>query len=158
MATPISKPAVRHKTFIYSTHVTWQQERTGLLRSRSKPALPFSSPVEFQGEEGLWTPEDFFVASVNGCLMTTFLAMAERSGLSVHSYASEAEGFLEFEDGSFRFTRITVRPRMTVSRPEDVEESMETLEKAHQRCLIANSIRSHVAVEPEISLAREVSD
>jgi len=146
-----SQPRVKHKSFTYHTQLKWAGERAGVIQSDGKPATRVSSPPEFKGEAGVWTPEDLFVAAVDTCTMTTFQAFVQRMKLPVVSYASEAEGTLEFVDGNYRFTKIVLRPRVVVESPEAVAQVEKTLHDAHEHCLIANSIRSQVVVEPQVA-------
>jgi len=138
---------VRYKTFTYRTRIEWLGNRAGRIESNDKPAFRVSSPPEFKGEASVWTPEDLFVASVNACLMTTFAAFAQRQSLLVLSYASEADGDLEFVDGSYRFTRVTLRPTVLVHEATAIPVAEKALDDAHRSCLISNSIRAEVAVE-----------
>ncbi len=146
------KPGVRHKSFKYHTAVEWTSGRSGRIEATDKPAIDVSSPPEFRGEAGVWTPEDLFVAAVNTCTMTTFLALAEKAGFETVGYRSDAEGTLEFSDGSFRFTRVVVRPTILVADQNAIFTAMELIEKAHDKCLVANSIRAEVEVEPRIDV------
>jgi len=81
---------VRGKVFTYRTSVRWTGRKTGEASSPGKPSLAVATPPEFKGHEGFWSPEDLFVASVDACVMTTFLALAERAGVSFAAYESEA--------------------------------------------------------------------
>jgi len=83
---------VRGKTYTYRTTVTWTERKRGVLSSPGKPEIQGGTPPEFKGHEGIWSPEDLFVASVNVCVMSTFLAFAERAGLAFTGYQSDAEG------------------------------------------------------------------
>jgi organic hydroperoxide reductase OsmC/OhrA len=38
---------------------------------------------EFKGPEGIWSPEELLVGSVNACVMNTFLAYADAARLAV---------------------------------------------------------------------------
>ncbi|MDE3056667.1 MAG: OsmC family protein [Bacteroidota bacterium] len=152
-ATP--EPKVKHKTFTYRTTLRWEEKKRGVLSSAGKPTLTVSSPPEFKGEAGIWSPEDMFVAAVDACTMTTFMSFAQRLQLPVSSYSSEAEGVLEFVDGEYRFTKIILKPRILVSSLEAIEQLKKTLEDAHRSCLIGHSIKAEVDVVPEIALAEE---
>ena len=143
---------MRHKRFEYSTSVRWTRGRQGTIRAPERPELTFASPPEFGGEGGMWTPEDFFVAAVNTCTMTTFIALAEREGLDVASYDCDAEGVLEYQDG-YQFTRVALRPLIEINDEQQLDLAKRLIEKAHDRCLIANSIRADVLLEPAISVA-----
>src|SRR5215510_930749 len=122
-----SKPKIRHRSFTYRSNLSWTGQRSGLLTSDEKEILSISSPPEFHGSPGLWTPEDLFVASVEACTMLTFEAIAQQKTLSIVSYESTAEGVLEFVDGDYKFTRIIVRPVIQVSEPQAVEIAKKVL-------------------------------
>jgi peroxiredoxin-like protein len=141
---------VRSKVFTYRTAVRWTGQKMGEASSPGKPAVAVATPPEFKGHEGIWSPEDLFVASVNVCVMTTFLALAERAGLSFTGYESEAEGRLEMVDGKFQVTAITLRPQVTLQATEESAKARELLGKAEGNCLISNSIRTKVSIEPTI--------
>ena len=138
---------VRSRVYTYRTGVKWTGRRLGVASSPGKPDVQVATPPEFKGHEGIWSPEDLFVASVNVCLMTTFLAVAERAGLALSSYESEAEGRLEMVDGKFQVTSITLRPKVVVAAGGDTGKVGELLAKAKANCLISNSIKSRVVLE-----------
>lgn len=103
----------------------------------------------------MWTPEDLFVSAVNACTLTTFVAFAQRDGLPVESYSSKAEGLLEFVNGSYMFTKVTVLPTIIVAAPEAVAKAERALHEAHKSCIIANSIRASVSIEPVVSYRQD---
>jgi organic hydroperoxide reductase OsmC/OhrA len=146
------QPIKKFKTFTYHSGVEWKSERQGLLRSEGKPDISVSSPPEFKGIPGVWTPEDLFVAAVEICQMSTFLAFGIRKGIPLKSYKSSAEGLLENVDGKYRFTRITVKPEIVVEQSWTKEQVEELVHAAHENCLIGNSISAEVLVEPTIIL------
>ncbi len=146
----VQQPKPKYKTFTYNTHLKWIEDRAGMINSEGKPEFRVASPPEFKGEEGVWTPEDLFVAAVESCTMTTFLAFAYRKKLPLASYDSRAEGKLEFVDGGYRFTTVVLQPQIFVKSEEAVEEAERMIHDAHEKCLIANSIKAEVTIEPEI--------
>ena len=141
-----SKP----KVYLYHTAVKWTEQRKGVISCSGKPDVQIATPPEFKGHDGIWSPEDLFVASANICLMTTFLSVAERAGLAFISYESEAEGKLELVDGKFQFTAITLKPVITLPAGGDVVKAKELIEKAEANCLISNSMKAHVTLVPTI--------
>ena len=74
---------VRSKVYTYHTSVKWTEQRKGVISCAGKPDIQVATPPEFKGHDGIWSPEDLFVASANICVMTTFLAVAERAGLAL---------------------------------------------------------------------------
>jgi peroxiredoxin-like protein len=143
---------VRSKSYLYRTSVAWSGEKRGVAACEGKPDIEVATPPEFKGHPGIWSPEDLFVTAVNSCVMTTFIAMAERAGLAFTSYRSEVEGTLEKGESGFSFTKVVVRPHIGIGKAEDREKSLELIEKAEHSCLISNSIKAIVTIEPEISI------
>jgi organic hydroperoxide reductase OsmC/OhrA len=146
------RPTLRHKSFAYRTSTEWTSGRSGALSAAEKPTLSVSSPREFKGESGRWTPEDLFVAAVEVCTMTTFLSFAQRLALPLLAYRSEAEGHLEFVDDGYRFTRVVLRPTIVLSDPAGLETATRAMRDAHDACLIARSVRAEVVVEPRFQV------
>jgi len=141
---------VRPKSYRFHSAVRWSGERKGIASSVGKPDVEVATPPEFKGHVGIWSPEDLFVASANVCLMTTFLSFAERAGLSFTGYESEAVGLLELIEGKFAFTLIVLRPRITLKSGEDTGKAKLLIEKAEANCLISNSMKPRVTLEPTI--------
>lgn len=138
--------------FLYKTEVEWTGERHGELRAPQLPKFDVDAPPEFKGHEGVWTPEHLFVASVNSCFMTTFLAIAENSRLEFVKFNAAAEGKLEKVEGQgLMITHITLRPKLVVKHSRDTERALRIIEKAEKHCLIANSIRTETTLEPQVN-------
>lgn len=142
---------IRTKRYIYRTAVRWIGRKVGTIASEGKPVIEVATPPEFKGHAGIWSPEDLFVASANICLMTTFLSFAERSGLPFSAYESEGEGSLEMVDGKFMFTTITLKPKITLKSQEDIGKAEELIAKAEAHCLISNSMKCRVVIEPSVA-------
>jgi peroxiredoxin-like protein len=142
-----------YKVFRYQNEVHWKSGRRGVVGSSGKPDLEVSSPPEFKGEAGLWTPEDMFVAAINACTLLSFLAFAQQKGLEFVSYESEAEGTLEAIEGKYRFTEIALHPHVALKSQEDVESARKILESAHAHCFISNSTSASVKLFPQFRVA-----
>src|SRR4026208_74121 len=139
-------------SYYYTTEVKWTGERHGDLSAPVLPSLKVDAPPEFKGHEGVWTPEHLFVASVNSCFMTTFLAIAENSKLEFVKFNAAAEGTLEKVEGQgLMITHITLRPKLVVKHSRDTERALRIFEKAEKHCLIANSIRTETKLEPQVN-------
>ena len=68
---------------------------SAVLTGGSRPAIVGGPPPEFDGRAEWWSPEHLLLSSVGLCLMTTFKALASRSGLAVAGYESRIEGVLD---------------------------------------------------------------
>lgn len=138
------------KSYRYTTGVKWTGQKIGMMTVAGKPSVEVATPPEFKGHEGIWSPEDLYVASANACLMTTFFSFAERSGLSITAYESEAEGLLELVQGKFQMTTIVLKPKITLQPGTDSAKVKELIFKAEANCLISNSMKTKISILPEI--------
>ena len=115
--------------------------------------LPSSSAPAFKGDAGFVDPEEAFVGSLSSCHMLTFLAICARKRLTVEIYEDDAVGYLEKgEGGKLWMARATLRPRVRFAAGAQVDEQAlaEIHHKSHQECFIANSVKTDVAVEPQV--------
>jgi len=143
--------------YFYTTEVEWTGERHGELRAPVLPDMQVDAPPEFKGHEGVWTPEHLFVAAVNSCFMTTFLAIAENSKLDFVSFKTDAKGKLEKVDGQgLIMSEVVLRPKLLISHARDAERAGRILEKAEKHCLISNSIKTQTRLEPEVTFAGDL--
>ena len=140
------------KRYTYKASASWELHRRGYVKAENDIpyVLNFSAPPNFGGEPGLWTPEHLLLASVAGCFVATFRAMAERSNLEFRGIEVSAEGVVEKQEGGLRFTKIVVRPEIAILREEDRERAARLLEKAERGCLIARSLSSEVMLQAKV--------
>lgn len=135
----------------YRTSVRWTGERRGSLSSEGLPGVAVVTPPEFPGgHAGAWSPEHLFTAAAEACLMTTFLAIAANSKLEFKEYSSQAEGVLEKTEAGFLMTEIVLRPRVVVAAADQIDRAKRILEKSEKQCLISNSMKSRIVLEPEV--------
>jgi peroxiredoxin-like protein len=141
----------------YGVTAEWESGRKGVLSAEGiSPTIRFSSPPEFKGEAGFWTPEHFLVAAVATCYVVTFYAIAEISKMEFLSLELSVEGKLGKPEGKLRFTEIVMRPALTILRNEDRERANRLLEKAEHGCPIARSLACPVTMEPLVKQADEI--
>ena len=146
----MKKVKIRNKKFIYETFLKWQGQKKGLLLSRTNKDIKVATPPEFGGHVGIWSPEELFVASVNSCIMTTFLHYAQRKSFKFLSYKSKATGVLERAENQFIFSKIKIKPQILVKHSADIPKANKLIELSEKNCLISNSIKSKIEVTPEI--------
>ena len=96
-------------------------------------------------------PEQAFVAAISSCHMLWFLHIACTAKLVVDRYVDNAVGTLEKNaEGKFAVTRVKLRPSVTFSGTQPDADKLRALhEQAHEKCYIANSVKTEVLVEPE---------
>ncbi len=140
---------MKQERWSYHNALKWKGEKKADLKFiESRREIEVATPPEFGGHEGIISPEDLFVSSANVCYMTTLLGTIKNMGVELVSYESEAEGILETVDKMKIFTKIIIRPKIKAKETE--EKIRMILNHAEKRCLVANSMKTEVIIEPEI--------
>lgn len=143
----------------YQVDIAWSQDRKGMMCSPelnvgtmpSSGCIEVATPPEFpKGIPGIWSPEHLFTAAVSSCLMTTFLAVAENSKLDFISFRCASKGKLDQVDGKFLMTEVLLSPVVTVRDEKDREKAFRVLQKSESNCLISNSVKAKVIMEPAV--------
>ncbi|HUX11605.1 MAG TPA: OsmC family protein [Spirochaetia bacterium] len=138
---------------LFRTSVQWQEQNKGTLSSPDLPQIAVATPPEFPGgHKGFWSPETLYVASAEACLMSTFLAIAGNSKLEFSSYSSDAEGVVEKTDVGFQVIEIRIHAKVTIPDESRRDRALRILEKAEKYCLISNSMKTKVTLDPEIAI------
>ncbi len=143
-------------THYYNVDINWENNRKGIicspeLNAKKGICIEVATPPEFpKGMEGIWSPEHLFVASVSGCLMTTFLAIAENSTLEFKSFTCRAKGKLETVDGKLMISEVLLLPTVVIQNEMFTNKAIRILKKAEDSCLIVHSIKSKVSMEIDI--------
>lgn len=142
--------------YTYQVKLDWLESRIGKLKSDAlNDAIKVATPPEFpKGIPGIWSPEHLFVAAVNSCFMTTFLAVAENSKLEFTHFECNALGTLDKVEGKFQITEIVISPILTIKDETMKEKGIRVMEMSEKACLISNSITSKVILHPEVIISQ----
>jgi organic hydroperoxide reductase OsmC/OhrA len=129
--------------------------RDHTISSGTKPPILGSSDPAFIGDASRWNPEDLMVASASACHKLWYLHLCAQAGITVLSYQDHAHGAMT--EGSAlvkgQFTKITLRPQITVKMGDDLQRAVDLHHEAHNECFIANSVNFPILCEPEVSAA-----
>jgi organic hydroperoxide reductase OsmC/OhrA len=143
---------------LYNVDVNWENSRKGIicspeLNKENGVCIVVATPPEFpKGIKGIWSPEHLFVAAISGCLMTTFLAIAENSTLEFTSFNCQAKGKLEMIEGKLMMSEIELMPTVVIHNEKYRDKAMRILKKAEDACLIAHSVKSKITMEINIEV------
>jgi len=139
---------------IYIVRAKSTKVRSGVVvPDRVAQPIKFSAPPEFLGEPGRWTPEDFFVAGVATCFVSTFSGMADLSHLKFHCVEVEVQGVLAEDTRGWKFSEIKLRPHLKIFSEKDRDRGHRLLEKTERACLVARSINAKITLEPSVTVA-----
>jgi organic hydroperoxide reductase OsmC/OhrA len=113
-------------------------------------AAPSVVPAAYTSASAV-DPEEALVASISSCHMLTFLYFAAKQGFQVESYDDRAVGTMtKGANGVPWISTVVLHPRIDFGsgkRPSADEES-RLHHEAHEKCFIANSVKTEIQVEP----------
>ncbi|WP_332878883.1 OsmC family protein [Massilia sp. S19_KUP03_FR1] len=130
----------------YSRAHTWDFDGGATVPASSSPLsvpLPMSDAAAVDPEEAL-------VASVSSCHMLFFLSLAAQHGYIVDAYDDPAIGEMDVDaDGKTAMTLIRLRPALAFSGANlpDAAAIAALHHAAHERCYIANSLKTVIVIE-----------
>lgn len=129
----------------YSRAHSWSFDGGAVVPASSSPQ---SVPVPLSDPAGV-DPEEALVAAVSSCHMLWFLSLAQGAGLEAAHYRDEAVGTMgKDERGRIAITRIVLAPEIGFTGRQPPQEELDRLHhEAHEKCFIANSLRTEVTVE-----------
>jgi organic hydroperoxide reductase OsmC/OhrA len=121
------------------------------LTSEAKAPLEVTIPAEFRGGyPGMWSPEDFLVASVASCYVITLRGVAAHRGLTLHALNVEGVGHVTRRaEGRVGFVVIELHVDLTVD-PDCVEQAEHLARAAKQRCLVGHALEIPIELELDV--------
>jgi organic hydroperoxide reductase OsmC/OhrA len=144
---------VKSKCWRYECRLNWKHNKSAeVYFNEHKPRFMSGGGPEFGGDAANISPADLMVAALSSCVMSTFAGMAARHGIEFTGYEDCADGEMEFIDGAVRFTKVVLRPRVTVKDEDERAKAGEIMQKACANCAIGNSVNFPVTCEPEVEV------
>lgn len=135
---------------VYSVSASGSAAGTLAVSSAGLPDLTTAPPPEFDGPEGVWSPETLLVASVLSCFILTFRGVSRAARVEWERLEVQVEGTLERISGVTQFTRFTTRATLTVKPGTDHAKAGGLLERAEKVCLVTNSLRGERHLEATV--------
>lgn len=133
----------------FETKLTWKEGKQATVGARDNPALEVATPPEFGGPARTWCPEELFVASVESCLMSTFLYFVDRFHLSLACYSSRSKGILKKTTEGLRFSGVEVWIEAAWADAASLEkaDSLRLKEKMEKYCPVSASLSCPVSIQ-----------
>lgn len=116
----------------------------------AEASLHLSADPQFRGDGSRMNPEQLLVAAASSCQLLSFLAVAAAAGIDIRSYDDRATGTMDLADHPARIGRIVLSPVIGVPADTDRDAVLAAVATAHERCYIANSLTTEVAIDATV--------
>lgn len=148
----------KHQYF-FEVQLDHLEGRKGLLTAKDvSRSIEVATPPEFAGGiPDIWSPEHLFLSSLSSCLMTTYLAIAEKRRLTITDFTCSTIGQVELVEGHLEFTIVNLFPRIFVEKEEDLPLANEVLLKTYKHCIIANSVKAQLVHHGEVLVNKQTA-
>ncbi len=153
------------KVHHYACHFTWtgnigegtkkydSYKRDYEISLDGKSNILGSSDPAFLGDPKRYNPEELFLSSISSCHALWYLHLCSQHGIVVEAYEDNAKGEMEeLKDGSGRFSKIVLHPKVTIRQSENKVLSQSLHYEANKMCFIANSLNVKVTHEATIKI------
>jgi len=129
----------------YSRRHEWRFDGGSVVAASPSPHVV---PAPWS-DAGAVDPEEAYVAAIASCHMLWFLSLSAERGLIVDTYADDAVGTMaRIAPGRQAITDVVLRPRIAFAGTQPDAGVVHALhEAAHERCFIANSVKTAIRVE-----------
>ena len=130
----------------YSRRHQWRFDGGAMVAASPSPDVvpaPWSDPAAVD-------PEEAFVAAIASCHMLWFLSLAAAAGYVVEHYEDAATGTLaRIAPQRQAIIEVVLRPRIAfgAAHAPDADRLAALHAAAHERCFIANSVKTAIRVE-----------
>jgi len=122
-----------------------------LFAAGKNAPIPGSSDPLYRGDRARYNPEELLLGALSACHMLWVLHLCADAGIVVTGYEDQPEGEMtEDPDGAGRFTKVVLRPRMTITDVGRIAHALDAHKRAHHFCAMAQSVNFPVECVPEI--------
>ena len=129
----------------FSLKATWDGATGGEVEAKGLPRLKIDTPREFGGRGGGYCPDQLFLSSVAGCLLTTFLFFKRRLNVEVESIEVSANCSVVKTREGYRIKSVNAKIRVKAG---------EKQKKLVEKCLSLTKQYCHITktIEPVVDL------
>lgn len=130
----------------------WIRDKIVTIEIDGKSDLQVATPLDFWPEspKELISPEDLFVASALSCYGVSLSGVAKRFHGEFQDFKLSATGTLQRGEFGWEFEQITINAKIIVGTEKDRKRMKKAAERAHQYCLVANSMKCPIHLNYEV--------
>lgn len=132
----------------------WVREKIVTIEVSGKPILEIATPLDFwpNSPSGMFSPEDLFLAAAISCYGVSIHGVSKRFHTEFSDFHVKGTGNLIQGENGWEFEQISIFAEIYVSDSSHIAKMEKVAEKAHQYCVIANSMKCPVHLDYKVVL------
>ena len=139
------------KEYFYEVHLSWKENRSGLLRSPGLAELDILTPdTPVSEQKKRWTPEQLLAGALSSCFMRAFLDSAEDAGLKLVGYRSQCFIKMEEHNELYHPVAILLQPLITLSDEQSRKTATNCLTQAESDFCMSKLLRIPIDIHPQV--------
>ena len=138
----------------YDMNSKWVRDKIVTIEIEGKPDFQVATPPDFwlDSPKDIISPEDLFVASALSCYGVSLSGVAKRFHGEFKDFHLSATGTLQKGEFGWEFEQITINAKIMVKTEKDRKRMTKAAERAHQYCLVTNSMKCPIHLNFEIAI------
>ncbi|MFW9788429.1 MAG: OsmC family protein [Candidatus Thorarchaeota archaeon] len=130
----------------------WVRDKIVTIEIDGKEDFQVATPPDFWAEspKDILSPEDLFVASALSCYGVSLSGVAKRFHGEFKNFHLSATGTLKQGEFGWEFDQITIDAKIIVESKQDQKRMSKAAERAHQYCLVGNSMKCPIHLNYEV--------
>jgi organic hydroperoxide reductase OsmC/OhrA len=136
----------------YDMNSNWVRDKIVTMEIEGKPVFQVATPPDFwpQSPKDIISPEELFVAAALSCYGVSLSGTAKRFHGEFKDFHLSASSTLHKGNFGWEFEKITISAKIIVETEKDRKRMLKASERAHQYCLVANSMKCPIHLNTEI--------
>lgn len=138
----------------YELESSWIRDKIVTIEIEGKRVLEVATPPDFwpDSPRELLSPEDLFLASAVSCYGVSLSGVAKRYHAEFTDFHISGVGQLGQGEFGWEFQRIDIRAEIVVPTEIDKKRMSKAAERAHEYCVVSNSMKCPVNLEYEVRI------
>ncbi len=136
----------------YEMVSNWVRDKIVTIEVSGKPTLEIATPLDFWTESPVekYSPEDLFLAAAVSCYGVSIHGVAKRFHTEFTDFHVTGKGNLKQGEYGWEFEQISLYAEIYVSDESHISKMEKVAERAHQYCVVANSMKCPVHLDFKI--------
>lgn len=134
------------KNLEFKIKASWDGKSGVKMMTSGGKTISTDTPSEFGGLGASPCPDELFLASIAGCVLTTFLWFVRKKGIKISDVRLEARSEIELAKAVYTFRKVKIFAE--IFTPEEyVEAARSCLDLAIKYCHIFKGIEHCIPIE-----------